>query len=203
MHNIADIYQKTSIIQMVIGCLLFIGIVINKDNLLAIVHDNLKAQQFDVVILIGLGFLVDITGGLNTYIITTSHKYRVVTLFVIASSIFCIGLNYILIPKYGGIGAAIAYLMTMIGLNFCTWFYIKLRFNMQPFTYRHLLVIPIAFISYLAGHFFWKAPNLYLDILLRSVVTAAIYLTFIYYLKISDDLNEKYGSLINKWILRK
>lgn len=200
MPNIADVYAKTSIIQMVVGCLLFIGIIINKGNLLSIVHDQVKARQFDVVILIGLGFLVDITGGLNAYIITASHKYRIITVFVIASSVFCVGMNYFLIPRYGGMGAAFAYLLTMIGLNFCTWLYIKIRFHMQPFTYKHLLVIAIALVSYLAGKFFWKAPNLYLDILLRSGITTAIYLVLSYYLKISDDLNDKINSLAAKWI---
>ena len=71
---------------------------------------------------------------------------------------------------------------------------------MQPFTYKHILVIIIAFISYLAGEFFWKAPNLYLDILLRSGITAALYLSLTYYLKISDDLNEKVKSIAEKWI---
>ena len=203
MLNIADIYNKTSIIQMVIGCLLFIGIIINKNNLLAIVHDNVKAAQFNVVILIGLGFLVDITGGLNTYIITTSHKYRIITVFVTISSLLCVGLNYILIPKYGGMGAAFAYLVTMLLLNFFTWFYIKIKFNMQPFTYKHLLVIVVAVISYFAGQYFWEMPSLYLDILLRSGFTAALYLLITYFLKISDDINEKVDVMLNKWILRK
>jgi O-antigen/teichoic acid export membrane protein len=202
MKNIAGIYSKTSIIQMVIGCLLFIGIIINKANLLAIVHDNLKAEQFNVVILIGLGFLVDITGGLNTYIITTSHKYRLVTLFVLFSSLLCIGLNYLLIPEYGGMGAAIAYLVTMISLNFCTWLYIKIRFKMQPFGYKHALVIIIAFVSYMAGKFLWRLPNLYLDIAFRSGLTATLYIALAYYLKISEDLNDKIKTVAVKWVFR-
>jgi len=200
MENIADVYGKTSIIQMVIGCLLFVGIIINKANLLAIVHDHEKASQFDVVIVIGLGFLVDITGGLNTYIITTSHKYRLVTGFVIISSLFCIGLNYFMIPVYKGMGAAIAYLATMILLNFFTWFYIKYRFKMQPFTFKHLLVIVVAGISYLAGNYFWRMPNLVLDIAIRSGVTAFIYIALSYWLKVSEDVNEKIDKTIHKFL---
>ncbi|HWZ35179.1 MAG TPA: oligosaccharide flippase family protein, partial [Mucilaginibacter sp.] len=89
MDAIAEVYYKTSIIQMVVGCLLFVGIVVNKDNLLALLHKQEYATQFNVLIMICLGFLVDITGGLNTYIVTTSHKYKLVTVLVLGWSIVC------------------------------------------------------------------------------------------------------------------
>lgn len=198
MQNIAGVYRKTSIIQMVIGCLLFVGIIINKNNLLGIVHDPEKSAQFNVIIIIGLGFLVDITGGLNTYIVTTSHKYKLVTLFILFASVFSIGLNYLLIPGYKGMGAAIAYLVTMILLNFCTWFYIKYRFKMQPFDHKHLLIILISVASFFAGKYFWLMPNLYLDIAVRSSMTALVYIIITYYCHISDDLNEKIDSILRK-----
>lgn len=200
MENIADVYAKTSIIQMVFGCLLFIGIIINRENLYAVARNKefTDPKYFTLFLVIGLGFLVDITGGLNTYIITTSHKYKLITILVLLASIFCIVLNYILIPKIGGMGAAIAYLITMTGLNFCTWFYIKYRFKMQPFNYRHLLVLVVSAVSFLAGKYFWRMPNLYLDIVLRSGVTTLVYILMTYLFKISEDVNEKINSTWRK-----
>ncbi len=191
MASIAEVYSKTSIVQMVVGCLLFIGIMINKENLLSLLHKKEYADQFNVLIVICLGFLVDITGGLNTYIVTTSHKYRLVTILVIVWSIICIGLTYLLIPTFGGMGAAGAYLITITGINFCTWFYIKYRFKMQPFTYKHLLVIVISVASYFVGEYIWRIPNVLLDIAFRSGVTAAVYGLLTYFFHISDDINEK------------
>jgi O-antigen/teichoic acid export membrane protein len=202
MKNIADVYNKTSTIQMLVGCLLFIGIIINQHNLLTIVHDPEKIAEFSVFIVIGLGFLVDITGGLNTYIITTSHKYRLVTGLVIVSSLVCIGLNYVLIPVYGGMGAAIAYLSTMTLMNFCTWFYIKYRFQMQPFTSKHLVIVAITIVSYLLGEYFWRMPNLYLDIIIRSGITAAFYGLLSYAFHVSPDVNEKIDSTLVRFKLR-
>lgn len=198
MQNIADIYSKTSIIQMVAGCFLFIGIVVNKENLLVILHKKEFADQFDVLVVICLGFLVDITGGLNTYILTTSHKYHLITILVIAWSLFCIGLTYILIPLYGGLGAALAYLATITGINFCTWFYLKYRFKMQPFTFKHLLVIGITTVSYFIAGYFWRMPNLLLDIFVRSILTAVIYISLTYVARISDDVNEKIDATIKR-----
>ncbi|PJJ83772.1 oligosaccharide flippase family protein [Mucilaginibacter auburnensis] len=193
MANINEVYSKTSIVQMVVGALLFIGIIVNRENLYALARNKefTNPEYFSLFIVIGLGFMVDITGGLNTYIISTSHKYKLVTLMVLIASAICVGLNYVLIPQYGGLGAAIAYLITMGILNFITWFYIKYRFKMQPFGYRHLLVIVISAVSFAAGYYLWRMPNLYLDIIMRSGITAACYGLLTYLFKISPDINEK------------
>jgi O-antigen/teichoic acid export membrane protein len=203
MQSIADIYYKTSIIQMVVGCLLFIGVIINRNNLFAIIHKKEFIDQFDLFIVIGLSYLVDITGGLNTYIITTSHKYRMVTIIVALTCVFCIGLTYILIPIYGGMGAALAYLITITGFNFFNWFYLKHRFNMQPFSYKHLIVVAITIASYFLGEHFWRMPNTYLDIVVRSGVTTVFYTALCYYFNVSVDLNEKVHTTLLKLGLKK
>jgi len=193
LANIADVYSKTSIVQMAVGALLFIGIIVNRENLYALARNKefTDPRYFNLFIVIGLGFMVDITGGLNTYIISTSHKYKLVTIMVLGASVICIGLNCLLIPRYGGLGAAIAYVAAMGALNFITWFYIKYRFKMQPFGYKHLWVIGISIVSLAAGYYLWRMPNLYLDIIVRSGVTAACYGLLTYLFKISPDINEK------------
>ena len=201
MANISEVYSKTSIIQMVAGCLLFVGILVNKENLLAILNKKEFSDQFGVLIMICLGFLVDITGGLNTYIITTSHKYRLITIILIVACIFCVGLTYILIPKYGGMGAALAYLITIAGINFASWFYIKYRFKMQPFTYKHLIVIVISALAYIAGHYLWRVPNTYADIVVRSGFTAAVYGLLTYLLHISEDVNDKVNKTLKRFLI--
>jgi len=202
MANIANVYYKTSIIQMLVGLLLFIGVIINKENLMGIIHKKEYSDQFNIFIIIGLGFIVDITGGLNTAIIAASHKYRLITIFVVISSSFCILLNYIFIPKYGGQGAALAYLITISLFNLGNWFYIKTRFKMQPFNYKHLLIIAIVMLTYYAGNNFWRMPNLYLDIAVRSSITAIVYGILAYIFHISEDVNEKVDSVLAKLKLR-
>jgi len=198
MKNVNNIYCKTSIIQMVIGSLLFVGVIINKDNLLDILKKPEFALQFDVFVLIGLSFLVDITGGLNLHIISVSDKYRLVTLVTVVSSICCVVLNYFLIPSMGGIGAALAYLITVIGINFYNWLYIKQTFKMQPFTSKHIIVIAVSVLCYVVGYYFWKMPELYLDIFVRSSVVTLIFCSLIYVFKVSPDINEKIDDTFQK-----
>jgi O-antigen/teichoic acid export membrane protein len=198
MQPIGEVYSKTSIVQMVFGCLLFVGILVNKYNLFNIIHNKDYTTHFEFFIAIGLGFLIDITGGLNTFIMSSSHKYRLTTLMVIVSSILCFGLTYIMIGWWGGLGAAIAYLIVITLFNFATWFYIKTRFRLQPFTYKHLLVILIAAISFLAGKYLWTIPNAYADLVVRSIVTGGIYMILTYSLHISGDINDKIDGTFQK-----
>lgn len=73
---------------------------------------------------------------------------------------------------------------------------------MQPFTYKHLLVVVIAAISYFIGFNFWRLPNVWLDIIARSGVTAMAYAVLTYLFKISADVNEKVDELIAKFVRR-
>lgn len=205
MQSIGEVYSKTSIIQMVIGCLLFIGIVVNRQNLYAIAHNKqyIDPKYFSIFIVVGIGFLVDITGGLNAYIISSSHKYKLFMLFSVVSVGFCVLLNYLLIPKYQGLGSAIAYLLTLAILNFTTWFYIKYRFKLQPFRWKHIWVIVITAISFVAGQYIWKMPNVPLDIIVRSGVTALVYGALIYFFHISSDINEKVDQMLVKLKIKK
>jgi O-antigen/teichoic acid export membrane protein len=198
MQPIGEVYSKTSIVQMVIGSLLFIGVIVNKYNLFHIISKKEYTQHFEFFIAIGLGFLVDITGGLNTFIMSSSHKYRLTTVLVIISSIVCFGLTYLMIGWWGAVGAAIAYLIVITLFNFVTWLYIKVNFKLQPFTYKHLIVIPIAAVSFLAGKYLWTLPNTYADLAVRSIVTGGIYMALTYFLHISEDINEKIDNTLHK-----
>lgn len=188
--HILKIYKTTSIVQLIIGSLLYIGILINQENLLAFIKNPEFSTHFNFFIILGLAFLVDITGGLNAHIIMSSHKYRVISVTVIACLITCILLNYFLIPLFGGAGAAWAFLLSMFIFNLINSVYIKIRFGMQPFNKRHLFVIVIAAGCYLIGKnipFMW---NTYADLFIRSIIATLIYLSFILGFRIEPELNK-------------
>lgn len=70
---------------------------------------------------------------------------------------------------------------------------------MQPFTYKHLVVIAVSIISYFAGSYFWRMPNLYLDIAARSAITAIVYISLCFMFKISEDINDKINDTAKKF----
>jgi len=189
LAKISKIYYKTSVVQMLIGCLLFIGLVINRPFVMLVLHKHEYASYFNVFILVGLGFLADMTGGINGYILNVSKYYKWTTYLIGASVIFCGAANWILIPRIGIMGAAIAYFLTMVLLNFMYWLFLKIKFDLQPFGKAHLLIMLISIITFCAGWFMPSIFNFWVDMIIRSGVVGLIYFTAVYFLNISEDIN--------------
>lgn len=199
LQKINRIYFKTSVMQLLIGCLLLIGLIINQKNILYILHKPEFGDHFMVFILIGLGFLIDITGGLNGAIIGFSQKYKTQTRILIAVVILSLLLSIAFISNFGLIGAAASYALTMLILNFNYWLYLKLRFGLQPFGRKHLLVLLIGGISLIVGVYIPHLSNYYFDVIVRSGVVTILYLVAVYWLNISEDIND----LVDKVLMRK
>jgi O-antigen/teichoic acid export membrane protein len=196
--KISKIYYKTSVIQMLIGCLLFIGLLINKDFIMLLLHKPQYSGYFNVFIIIGLGFLTDVTGGVNGYIINLSKNYKMTTYFIIGAVLICAIANWLLIPKMGMMGAAVAYLLAMFALNFTYWLYIKLRFNLQPFGRAHCWIVLMAVSGFLVGSYLPAFSNNWIDIAVRSCLVGVIYIVLAYMLEVSEDINIFINKMIKK-----
>lgn len=189
LAKIGKIYHKTSVVQSLIGCLLLVGLIINKAHILELLHKPVYDQYFNVFIVVGIAFLIDITGGLNSHIISSSKSYKLVTYLLVAAVLLCIGLNYLLIPNLGMMGAAISYLATMFALNFAYWLFIKVKFKLQPFDITYVYILIISIISLSAGLFLPVIPGFFFDLIYRSAIVALIYISLAYLFKISEDIN--------------
>src|SRR5690606_4806803 len=70
LREIGDIYRKTAINQLLIGMLLFLGIICNLDNIFHFVPNReIFEAGKNVVLIIGLGKLADMAAGANGEII--------------------------------------------------------------------------------------------------------------------------------------
>ncbi|MDB5156181.1 MAG: hypothetical protein JWR50_888 [Mucilaginibacter sp.] len=199
LPKIGKIYYKTSVMQMLIGALLFIGIIVNKNFVIVLLHKHKEefTTYFNVFIVVGLGYLVDITGGVNGYIVNLSKYYRYTTYFIVGSVFFCVAANWLLIPKIGMMGAAVSYFLTMFVLNFLYWIFVKVKFGLQPFDKTHFLIVVISAIALLAGLYLQLSHNVYIDMILRSAIVGTIYISLAYLLKISDDVNQVINKILN------
>lgn len=199
LAKIQKIYYKTSVIQCLIGCLLLVGLISNKQNLIYLLHKPEYNYHFNVLIVTGLACLVDITGGLNGHIISTSKYYKLVTFLLVAAVALIAVLNLGLIPHYGLLGAALAYLTTIAALNITYYFFIKIKFGLNPFAQAHILIIAISILSLLIGLYLPKHPNHYMDCLIRSTTIGAVFTLMTYFFRVSEDINQ----VINKVLFRK
>jgi O-antigen/teichoic acid export membrane protein len=190
--QIADIYKRTSLIQFIFGCLIYIGVIINKHNLFYFLKRPEYIDNFNIFYFVGIAVLIDISVGLNSEIIVNSSKYRFDPLFNIILLIVSVTVNYLLIPVLGGVGAAIAAVASFFTFNFIKWLFIVINFKMQPLDYRQLVVIAVTVVSYFIGNSIHVFNNVFIDIIVRSSVTFVIYSGTIILLKVSPDLNERY-----------
>ncbi|HRE40267.1 MAG TPA: polysaccharide biosynthesis C-terminal domain-containing protein [Ignavibacteria bacterium] len=202
-EKIKMMYKKTSLMLFIISGLIYTGILVNEHNLLALLKKPEFAGTFPIFIIIGLSFLIDSTGGINSDILTTSEKYRVDTLFNVLFLIANVILNFIFIPWFGGIGAAVATTLSFVIFNITKWYYIKHRFNMQPFDSKYIIVILILGVSLTIGYLLPIIENVFLDLTYRSIIVAGVYLTLTISLKISEDINEKFYKVLARVGIKK
>jgi O-antigen/teichoic acid export membrane protein len=202
LDNINDIYYKSCINQLILGLLLFVGIWANIDNIFRILPEEYAAGKF-VIFFVALGNLTDMVSGVNSSILGSSKYYRVQTLFMLFLMVFVVITNYLFIPIWGITGAAFASALSLFLLNLLRFICIYAKFKMQPFNYKHLLILFIGIISYYAVYFLPYLNNVYLDIIIRSLIISTVFSWPIYFLKFSVDINEKVNKFLNRIRLKK
>ncbi|MGB9696146.1 MAG: polysaccharide biosynthesis C-terminal domain-containing protein [Ignavibacteria bacterium] len=189
--TINDIYQRTSIIQLVIGILIYVGVIINRHNLFYFLKQPAYIENFGIFYFVGLAVLIDIMVGLNSEIITNSEKYKFDSLFNFVLLIVSIISNLLLIPLVGGLGAAIATAISFFTFNYLKWRFIVHNFDMQPLTIKQIYSIAAGLLTLFLGEILPPVKNVFIDIAYRSVSVSIFYFLIIILLKVSADINER------------
>lgn len=192
LAQISDIYKRTSLIQLIFGCLIYIGVIINKHNLFYFLKKPEYIDSFNIFYFVGIAVLIDISVGLNSEIIVNSPKYKFDPLFNIILLTVSVVMNYLLVPVLGGVGAALAAVSSFFAFNFIKWLFIVVQFKMQPLGYAQLIVIGISVITYFICNAVPVINNVFADAIIRSGLAILIYAGLTLLLKVSPDLNERY-----------
>ncbi|MCF8298288.1 MAG: polysaccharide biosynthesis C-terminal domain-containing protein [Saprospiraceae bacterium] len=202
LKSISDIYYKSCINQLILGLLLLVGIWGNIDNVLRILPSEYEAGKY-VILFIALGNLTDMLSGVNSSVLGTSKYYKVQTLFMIFLMVIVVVTNYLFIPIWGITGAAIASALSLFLFNLIKYFFLLIKFKMQPFNYRYIIIIVIGFISYIAVYFLPEYNNVYFDIFVRSSIITIVFCLPVYLLKYSVDINGKVDEILIKFGIKK
>ncbi|GAB5524171.1 MAG: oligosaccharide flippase family protein [Roseivirga sp.] len=204
MAHVLTLYRQTSINQLIIGSLLLIGVWANLASIYQFIPNNeVYIAGMNVVLFIGLGKLTDMFFGVNGEIIVMSRYYRFNVLAVSLLAILTIGLNYLLIPRYGIEGAAIASFMAMFIFNLSKFAFVWVKFSIQPFTLSSAKFACIAGLSLLANHFLPTIENVIIDIPIRSLIITFSIMLPTYFLKISPEMNGLLDNLLQRILERK
>ena len=197
ISTIQDIYKKSSISLSVIGLLLFIEIWGNVDNIFLIINEIYLPGKL-VILFIGLASLTDIALGIAPHIIFNSKHYKYLSYFLLIFVLLLIITNLLLIPSFGIVGAAIASLISKFIFNGIKFIFLYKKFDLQPFTVKHIILIFIGFISWYAGYLVPQLHNYIIDIFIRSFVIFTVFMILVYLFKISADINTKIEEVIQK-----
>ena len=187
---IHSLYNKSCNSQLTIGLLLFIGIWSNIDNIMQLLPPE-YAEGRNVILFINAGYLIDMVTGINYIIMLTSKYYRYDGYFMIIVLLITILTNYLLIPKYGITGSAIATAITITAYNIMRWLFLYLKYRMQPYDINTVKIIAIAAIAFVPGYFIPNFGNLILDIAIRSTIISGIFIVLILKTEASPELNNK------------
>ncbi|NGP78029.1 oligosaccharide flippase family protein [Balneolaceae bacterium YR4-1] len=196
-EQILNLYRRTSLNQIIAGSLLFIGIWANMHNLLGLLPEAYQGAKW-VIITIGAAKLFDMATGINGGIIMNSKYYRFDLYTNILLVILTITTNYLLIPTYGIMGAAIATAFSIFVYNAIKMVFVWIKFSMQPFQWTAPVVLLIAAVCLLLSFEIPYLFNFYFDVILRSLLIAIVFLGSILLFNLSDDLK----SLVNETLKR-
>jgi len=142
-----------------------------------------------VIITIGAAKLFDMATGINGGIIMNSKYYRFDLYTNILLVILTVITNYLLIPPFGILGAAIATAFSIFVYNSIKMIFVWIKFSMQPFQWTAPVVLLIAAVCLMLSFELPYLFNFYLDVTLRSLLITVVFLGSILLFNLSDDLN--------------
>lgn len=195
LDSIAVIYTKSSINQMLVGGLLFIGIWANIAHIYRFLPE-LYHGGMSVFLLIGFAKWINMAAGLNTAIIRTSKWYRFDLYATLLLLVLTIGTNLLFIPLFGITGAALATAISILIHNLVCVVYVYHRFGIQPFTRKTGTGIILLGVTLLAGLYLPSLPVWMADLLLRSALITIMATAGLFLFRLSDDLQDM---ILNAW----
>jgi O-antigen/teichoic acid export membrane protein len=198
LKNIEDFYKKSSVILAFLGGIIFGGIATNLQDLLSFMKPE-YAQAYTIILVLGFARVFDMAAGLNHVILTVTRFYRVDAFLAIFLLILVVITNYIFIPLYGIIGAAIASTVVFISSNIIVFLFIWIKLNMQPYSWATFAMLLFGIMAgIIAYHIPVFSDNKLFMIFIRSIIFVILYFTPVYLLKISPDINQMTNNILAK-----
>lgn len=192
-----DLYKKTSITLQIVGGLVFLGILLNINQLYLLLPQSYRGGVF-VVFTIGFSKYFDLILGNNNAIIFNSKYYRMVLFLGLLLAFMAITLNMIFIPKYGINGAAIATLISITFYSLAKLLFVVVKMKLFPFTMKTVTSL-VVFGVFFFAFYYWDFPfHPITGILLKSTIITVLYIWINYKLKISPDFNSVVDAVLKR-----
>jgi O-antigen/teichoic acid export membrane protein len=189
--KIQEIYQKSSINQLMIGGLLFLGIWCNIQSVFEIMPkgDTYESGKY-VVLFIGLTRLIEMAAGVSDVIVLHSRYYAFNTVLVIVLAILLFLTNLLLIPLFNITGAALATALSILIYTLAKCSFLWFKFRLQPFSGKSLWTAAVILTVFMVVHYVPKVHPPFFDILLRSLLIVIIFVPTMTWIGVSEEFNQ-------------
>jgi len=199
LKNIDEVYKKSSIIMSFAGGIIFGAIAINIDGILSFMKPEYALAKY-VIIILGFSRVIVMSFGINYSILVVTKFYRAEIVLAIFLLVLVVVTNLIFIPIYGIIGAAIGTALAIIMFNILTFIYIKQKIKLQPFSFKTLYMLLIGCATwYITYSLSITLNNQLFLIIVKSIIFCLLYVTPVYFFKISDDINFLIETYVKKF----
>ncbi|MDX1628084.1 MAG: oligosaccharide flippase family protein [Fulvivirga sp.] len=189
IRDVASLYTKSAITQLILSSGIFILILINYQNITYVLPETFR-QSYYIFLFLGITQVLDSAMGINGFIMINSKYYKTETLFSTLLLVLTVISNLILIPLMGAQGAAIATLFSIAAYNLMRLFFIRQKLKMQPFTVKTLYAILIGGTTFFLSNLVPVYDHFIIDAIIRSAVMCILFVPLVYFSKISPDVNK-------------
>jgi O-antigen/teichoic acid export membrane protein len=199
-NEIHKIYAESVKYLLIIGGLLFIGINTCTTYVYQIGQlPDLYIQCLNVVYIVSIGALINISTGINSAIKFYSKHYFLGTLLLLGTFLLTVILNVVLIPIYGIYGAAIASAAGSLIYNFAKFSFIYYKFKFQPYNKKSLLIFILIIGCTLLGQILpdWSQYAI-INLITKGSIITGVYVLALYQFKLSPEIFEMLMSRFNK-----
>ena len=200
LDKISELYKKASINLILVGGLLFTGILINIQNIFKIMPNGQDYinDGIWIVLIIATGKMINMALSLNGHLLQNSKYFYVNTYSILILGLLTVLTNYIFIPMWGITGAAFASSVSLVIFNLIKFVFILIKFKMSPFSLKTIPAISVFIMLFIVDLFIPEISNVFADVMLRSFIVTLLFFILIYFLKISTDINNILDSYIKK-----
>ncbi len=190
-NDIAQIqrfYHESALNLLIIGSFLFLMLVANFTPVFHFLPSAYRAAK-PLIIILGISKVIDMGTGVNTEIIMFSRKYYVLTIIIAILMFITLAANFILIPKYGVIGAAYSSFIAYGIFNLMKFAWVKREYGLSMTSPRYWGALLLATITFCAVYFIPDSMSVLLNSLEKSLVVLILFLAPVLLFKLSPELN--------------
>lgn len=196
MENVGKLYNKSAVVQTMLSGFLFLLIFANVNEIFAIMpNGHLYEEGKWVVIIISLGYVLKNLSGCHFDILIMSKYYRLSVGVTVLMAVVTIAAFYLFTSYFGFIGAAYAAALSTVLHSFMVVVLVYGLFRLVPLNFKSLQLIAILLILLIPAYFLPELNNAIVSASYKSMVLVLLFFPTVYFMKISDDMNEQILSL--------